>query len=293
MRSNQKIINVCLLIIFSTLFACNQETMNETRDLDDSFKEYWFDGKAEVTSYALRQARYGEIWEGDAVIIFVTEPFSAEKQVKLDNPEDGGINVLKMNFVRKFTTGIYPYSTMMSTFSPLTSYGTSSLLKETFSAQEWCGQVFTQMNQRDGAFEINSYSYFEKEGDQHEIFPVTFTENEIWSRIRFNPKELPLGEVMVLPDLMASRLQHFDLSPSAASAELLEQDSISTYTLRYESGRNLRITYETAFPHKIIGWTESVGDLETTAQRKKELKVPYWQLNQKEDLIWRDSLDLN
>ena len=50
------------------------------------FSRYWQQGKAELTSYTLEQARYGEIHQGEAVLVFVTEDLSKTKQVKLDNP---------------------------------------------------------------------------------------------------------------------------------------------------------------------------------------------------------------
>ncbi len=48
----------------------------------EQFKGYWYQGKAELTRYQLEQARYGEIHSGDAVLIFVTENFLLDKQVK-------------------------------------------------------------------------------------------------------------------------------------------------------------------------------------------------------------------
>ena len=49
----------------------------------DAFGSYWYQGKAEINTYALAQFRYGEKREAEAVLIFVTEDFSREKQVKL------------------------------------------------------------------------------------------------------------------------------------------------------------------------------------------------------------------
>jgi hypothetical protein len=40
-----------------------------------------------------------------------------------------------------------------------------SMPKITTSIQEWCGQVFAQLENRD-AFEIQLHSYFESEGEQ-------------------------------------------------------------------------------------------------------------------------------
>ena len=54
------------------------------------FKNYWYQGKAEVASYKLEQARYGEMRDGHAVLVFVTEDFSKSKQVKLDNSQRAG-----------------------------------------------------------------------------------------------------------------------------------------------------------------------------------------------------------
>jgi hypothetical protein len=49
------------------------------------WNDYWYAGKAEITSYILMQSRYGEMHEGSVVNIFVTEDFSKSKQVKLDD----------------------------------------------------------------------------------------------------------------------------------------------------------------------------------------------------------------
>ena len=80
----------------------------------ERFGRYWYQGKAELTRYELRQARYGEIHSGEAVLIFVTEPFLPDRQVKLERADPSkGVTVLKLNAVRKFFTGIYPYSLMV------------------------------------------------------------------------------------------------------------------------------------------------------------------------------------
>jgi len=55
----------------------------------DEFAEYWYAGKSEVAVYDLQQSRYGEVRPGTATLIFVTEPFSKKKHVKLDDPTTG------------------------------------------------------------------------------------------------------------------------------------------------------------------------------------------------------------
>jgi len=55
--------------------------INEVTKLDD----YWYQGKAEISSYQLEQARYSDVHPGEAVLVFVTEDFLTDKQVKNDN----------------------------------------------------------------------------------------------------------------------------------------------------------------------------------------------------------------
>jgi hypothetical protein len=66
------------------------------------FKDYWYAGEAEITSYELQQARYGEIRNGKAVLVFVTEDFLPQKQVKADRYNSTNIPVLKLNSTKKF-----------------------------------------------------------------------------------------------------------------------------------------------------------------------------------------------
>ena len=91
--------------------ALNEATIEikkAAQQLSDEFKTYWYTGEAEITSYQLEQARYGEIREGKAVLIFVTENFLPQIQVKADEENPSNISVLKLNATKKFNTGIYP-----------------------------------------------------------------------------------------------------------------------------------------------------------------------------------------
>ena len=74
---------------------------------NEQFRKYWYSGRAEISRFDLEQARYGEIHKGDAVLIFVTETLNHDTQVKADTPRQDDIPVLKLNFTRKFYTGIY------------------------------------------------------------------------------------------------------------------------------------------------------------------------------------------
>ena len=128
-----------------------------------TFEAHWQDGKAELAGYRYHVTRYGEPRTGTAVMITVTEPFRESKRVKADdanaNPADV-FEALKVNLVRKFQTGIYDYDTMVSAFCRSRDF---SPVKVSFSAAEWCGQVYEEI-----AFEPHRVtdlvrSYFEDE----------------------------------------------------------------------------------------------------------------------------------
>ena len=87
--------------------------------ISQTFKNHWFDGFAEISSYELTQSRYGQQRIGKAVLIFVTEDFLAKEQVKANQKSKTTIPVLKSNRTKNFLTGIYPYSIMSSSFSSL------------------------------------------------------------------------------------------------------------------------------------------------------------------------------
>lgn len=266
----------------------------KTRAVSQAFKDYWYDGQAEITSYNLEQARYGELRNGTAALIFVTEDFLPDIQVKADNQNETNISVLKLNATKKFTTGIYPYSVMTSTFDPVALE--HHALKVSQSTQEWCGHVYTQLNNRD-TFEIWGHSYFEKEADRQLSIEKAFLENEIWTQLRIDPNALPTGEISIIPDLAYLGMKHLPIKAYRATAILTNE----TYTLNYpELNRSLVITYEQAFPFGILGWEERFSSgfgskaqiLTTKATAIKTIKSPYWSKNSNADSNLRNTLGL-
>ena len=267
------------------------------RNISKEFKDYWYSGTAEITSYSLMQERYGEIREGTAVNIFVTEDFLPDAQVKANNASEENISVMKLNQMKNFNTGIYPYSIMTSTFSPIATK--EHPLKITNSVQEWCGQVYMQLNNREN-FEIESHSYFQGEADQKLSLPKTYLENELWNLIRINPEELPTGDVMIIPSFEYLRLRHKEIREHNAFASLKQGDSITIYTLNYpDLQRQLMLFFSSTFPYEIEKWEEvNAADqndtlrLKTTATKLKRIRSDYWTKNRNENLNLRDSLQL-
>ncbi len=266
--------------------------------LSNAFKAYWYAGEAEITSYELDQARYGEMREGKAVLIYVTEPFLADKQVKADGNHPDNIPVLKLNTTKNYLTGIYPYSIMTSSFYPVND--DQHALKVSFSSQEWCGHVYAQLNNRD-QFEVMSHSYFEKEADETLQLGKTVLENELWNKLRLDPESLPLGNLDIVPSFEYIRLSHKTFKAYKANAKLTQNNGLYAYEIDYpELERNLTIYFITSFPYSIEGWTETFKSgfgpnamaMTSTAKKIKTIKSPYWQQNSNGYLSLRDSLGL-
>ncbi|QAA81515.1 septum formation inhibitor Maf [Aequorivita sp. H23M31] len=283
----------------STILPKNTLSKTENpRNISQEFKDYWFSGNAEITSYHLKQERYNEIREGTAVTIFVTEDFSPDAQVKTNQISEKNISVLKLNFTKNFNTGIYPYSIMNSIFSPISTTGHA--IKLSNSVQEWCGQVYIQLNNKK-EFEIQEHSYFEGEGDQKFILPKTWLEDELWNIIRINPEGLPTGDLKVIPSLEYIRFRHIEPKEHNAFANLKQGDSLTVYTLNYpDLQRQLKLFFKNNFPYEIEKWEELNGSVKndtlrllTTATKIKRMKLDYWNKNRNEYASLRDSLGLN
>jgi len=262
----------------------------------DEFADYWYAGEAEISSYTLEQMRYGETRRGDAVLVFVTEPFSKKKQVKLDYPqqaEDDKVSVLKLNNIRKFNTGIYDYSMMTSTFTPVQWQQFPNSLKTTTTVQEWCGHTFTQYNLEDDEYAVQQFSYFESEGDIEKEIDAVLLEDEIWNRLRLNPKSIPTGQVDIIPGTFFIRFSHENIRPTQARITLEELGDTSELKVEYlHHPRTLTINFQTEFPHQILSWTEAQEGNLTKATRKQSIKNAYWAKNSNKFENLRDTLQL-
>jgi len=289
----------CLLI---TIVSCKEKESNTLASTNNNniknktlikpkpfnpntaFNNYWYAGEAEISSYKLVQSRYGEARNGTAVLVYVTEPFLQDKQVKADYIKPSNINVLKLNSTKNFNTGIYPYSIMQSTFYPITN--NQHAIKTSCSVQEWCGHAYTQLNNRD-VFEIDSHSYFENEADSNFKIDKAVLENEIWTQLRIDPKSLPSGNIKVIPAIEFIRLKHKPIKTYNASAKLKK----GIYSLYYpELNRKLIINFNPEFPHDILSWEENINGNITKASKLKTIKSAYWTKNSNKDQVLRKML---
>ncbi|SMG30189.1 hypothetical protein SAMN05661096_01949 [Marivirga sericea] len=298
--------NILIITFLFVLFqGCGQKKEQAPQELisfsiDQNFGDYWYQGKAELTSYELEQVRYGEKRKGEAVLIFVTEDFSKSKQVKLDNPSansDDAEKVMKLNFTKKFNTGIYPYSIMTSVFAPVYPKSDLHARKLTTSVQEWCGHVFMQLNNETNQYNLLSRSYFESEGDLEMSLDKIWLEDELWTLIRLDPAQIPEGEIKLLPSTQYLRLKHKDLKAYTAMIKVLKNEHLNELKIQIPAlERKVSIFYQNKFPYDIESWEESYpegGEIMTTsAKLKKRIMLDYWKKNSVQDSTFRKELSL-
>lgn len=304
---------IIIVILTAAIFiACSNESKKNEKIQNDlpvsynysqKFNKYWNAGKAELSSYELSKSRYGENHEGDAVLIFVTEPFLPGEQVKDDGYEtsEKAEKVLKLIKTEKFFTGIYPYAIMTSTFHPLNT-NREGLLKVSMSSQDWCGQVYSQLNYRgETGFELNRYSYFQKEGDIQIKIERGLLEEELFTQIRIDPSQLPIGNFKIYPSSKYFRLMHEEIRKYTAEAYIdssIGKSDKYLYVLNYKDlDRKLEIEFENIFPYKITTWREtymalSGKELTTHAKLKNNINIAYWEYNSNADSSYRKLLGL-
>lgn len=269
--------------------------------------DYWYKGNAEISRYELTQNRYGDLHPGYAVMIFVTEDFLTDKQVKNDRYQNpNSINVLKNNQIKKFPTGIYDYSVMSSVFTPVDPLDFPNTLKVSTSSQEWCGHTYSQINLKKDQYLTELHSYFESEADMLTSLDVAILEDELFNRIRLNPMTLPTGKIKIIPSTQIARLMHLDYSVVDAEASLadysgddFESTSFMVYKVRFLSlERTLEIVFEKKSPYKIEGWTDSYPSMfdqkirKTIAKKTHERYSPYWKENSLSEMNLRETLGL-
>ncbi len=294
---------LALIILFAAapLFA-----QSPALEFGETFWSYWGDGKAELSGYDLEFPRYGEIRNGTAVLIFVTEPFTVEPRVKADGPnaETGTLfQVMKLNLVRDFPTGIYDYNTMTSTFvglEPFAGLPAGAPAKVTFSSQEWCGQVWEQAIFHRDRIDLVSHSYFGAEADRSFSIARTaelWTEDQLfhWARgfalpaSSDGPVKLPM-----IPSLLQTRLSH---EPVETREVVLRRDlraesvevpagvfETSVQQAVVSGGPTWTFWVESAPPHRIVKWETDDGE---SGVLRGSARLPYWKMN---GSAYRDAL---
>lgn len=259
---------------------------------ESPFWTHWSDGKAELNGYDLVQPRYGQLRTGKAVLVFVTEPYSRARQVKVDryDPKDPDqFTALKLNHVRDFQTGIYDYNLMTSVFvDPARDFAP---VKTTFTGQEWCGHVFEEARFDGQAATVALNSYFEGETGNATLSGVG-SEDALFIQLR-GLAALTLATdaktLQVLPSALMRRLKHQKTAPGATQISWGAEQTVTvpagSFTVRgatwtRPTGGQCTLDVEVAYPHRIIGWRCSDGEV---AKLRGSTRLPYWKLHDEGD----------
>ena len=261
---------------------------------DAAFWSHWSDGKAELNGYRLTLSRYGQTRTGSAVMIFVTEPFSRTRKVKVDrydkeNPDH--FTAFKLNLVRKFQTGIYDYSVMTSVFTdPGARFAP---VKTSFSSQEWCGQVYEETHFGAEGTKVRTDSYFEGETMTTTLEPGLWSEEGlfVWARglASNGPADTKSGKVSVLGSAFVRRLRHLPARPLETALDWSGPETITvpagTFTARKlswtrQTGATCGVDIEVARPHRVLRWACSDGE---KAELLGTRRSPYWRMSREGD----------
>jgi len=289
------------LLLLSMPLASNAPT---------SFWDAWGDGRAELSSYKVEVSRYGELRKGYSVLVFVTEDISGKTRIKVESdriPESERVPVLKMNRIVKFKTGIYDYSLMTSVFSglvPVAGQSPMQPLKISFSAQEWCGQVFQMLIPQDGYADFTQHSYFEAEGDRQTRLDLPdnakYEDNlPVWIRELYGEVMRPGEKIdaLILPSMWHTRSRHTGFAfekgwirkeDGGSMAVLGQEEAVWRWTW-HVGNRTETYWVEQDAPHRIVKWASSDGD---SGELQKTVRLPYWRLHSNKDLHYRQELGL-
>jgi hypothetical protein len=272
---------------------------------DNSFWQHWGDGRAEISAYSLVRPRYGEMRKGTSVLIFVTEPWSVRNHVKADegkHDKDEVIQVLKLNTVEDFQTGIYDYNLMTSSWTalqPAPGRPAGSAAKVSFSSQEWCGTSWHDVTFDARAAADMVRSYFDGETSMRMIENPAADGREalvednvlVWARGLASPLVARGASTTVafLPSLTRSRLEHKPLTWTKAT---LARDAAPTKitvpagTFDVErafitvDGRTVEVFVEIAAPRRVIMVKQSDG---TVMELRGTVRTAYWKQNHEGD----------
>lgn len=309
--NKKSIVFLLLLVGFAFAMAKSESSLKLTDFSSRDFKSLWYDGNAELSSYAVTVNRYGEVREGKRVLVYVTEPLRIATRIKPDVKlaDEEALNIMKLNDTLTFQTGIYPYSVMRSVFQSVEDegmYTKGSLAKQAMTVQEYCGMVYEQLFRKDKALHHKLYSYFESEGEVDTTYSEAegeiYSEDQLWILIRnLDHTFIAAGEekmLRVIPSAWARRTAHVDVeiqdakvSKSETSVELsLAGQSIEAYSLRWSVGdRWVETQVEAAYPHRILTYKTSKGE---SGELLASIREPYWRLNSNEDEKYLEDLKL-
>jgi hypothetical protein len=249
----------------------------------------WDDGNAEVARYRATEPRYGVMREGEAILIVVKETFDSDLLVKADGVHhESTIDVMKLNTVTSFQTGVYTYRQMVS------AYLTRDALrpvKLAVGSQEWCGLTSKILTIRGSEALLRTFSYFGDEADRafslelgHDA--VLYDALPMWLR-SLDLDDRSTRTIRVLDEQRSNRatepaLVRAQVGVGEPVAVEVPAGSFSAHPVTVTRGeaRDVFFLGEEA-PHPLVRWERSDGGVyELTVLAR----APYWNMHDPENL---------
>jgi len=263
------------------------------------FDQRWHDGRAELDGYRYSIIRYGHSRQGQAVMIYVTEPWSLSKRVKVnDYSKDSSdvFDVLKLNLVRDFQTGIYDYNTMLSLFVRTQDF---SPVEMSFTSAEWCGNVYARVGFEADSLQEALYSYFEDETASRSLSRPAdgVPEDALFVLLRGLKGEFLAPGVRhtipLLSGMLESRLRHRPLEWTMAEIFRAEEPvsvrvpagtwSKSVYfEVKLQNGRTGRFWIEPDGDRRVLKWTwgePGKSEASENGELTGSMRTAYWKEN--------------
>ncbi|MFQ5600118.1 MAG: hypothetical protein ACE5G2_06150 [Candidatus Krumholzibacteriia bacterium] len=243
----------------------------------------WDDGNAEFCAYEVTWHRYGNLYEGRALLVLVKEPWAPDLNVKADRPRPDGFEVLKLNHVRDVATGIYTYHQMASVYFRRDS---GSLVKIAATSSEACGISMAEMV--DGRLETRSY--FDGQGDRTTPYPAdSVPEDGLPALLRDYVQGEPPRMLQVVPSLLRGRFAHLDAAAYTVHKRRVARIDVPAGTfsgveIELRSGdRSIAYVFEDTGPFRVLRIRHSDG---TEYRLAKVERIPYWRMNQPGGEAW-------
>lgn len=242
----------------------------------------WDDGKAEFSAYEIVWRRYGNLYEGSALLVLVKEPWAPELNVKADRPRTNGFDVLKLNHIRDVTTGIYTYHQMASVYLRRDS---GALVKLAATSSEACG-VSTALVV---GGRLETHSYFDGDADRSIPYPEgVVPEDGLPAFLRDYVNGQPPPALEVFPLLLMGRYSR--LEPRRYTVERRDLD-VEVPAGRYaaveislhDGDDRLEYVFDAAHPFRLLRFRRSDG---TEYRLTKSERISYWRMHDPGDDAW-------
>ena len=234
---------------------------------------YWNDGKAEFNIYAAQIVRYGQPRQTEVLHILVREPFDYRQFVKPDNWERPGvIQVLKLNQILHFPTGIYVYQQMHSNFWRADN---GRLAKFSLTSSDSCGNTYKEARRGGESFNYEWHTYCDgmaRGSERIQLPPNGFFYDELPLRVRTIDFTQLSGDfqIQLAPSIINSKKDNLVWTLAQVHYEATER---AIYiTVQHVAGID-RFMLDRDFPYLLRKWDMADG---SHLELKRSLKIDYW-----------------